>query len=139
MSKLGLSNAVRETRAKNATGFKALGIVLKAAKQEKIEYEKTKQGKNLFLNLKSKILQVKERMDIIAGLKLHKLAVLKNLLEEQSFQIRLDADNKKEKMIRDLFSNMTSTLNQKITEIEKEVDSNFRKIEKLSKKRDQLH
>ena len=47
MSKLGLSNAVRETRAKNATGFKALGIVLKAAKQEKIEYEKTKLGKNL--------------------------------------------------------------------------------------------
>ena len=42
MSKIGLLNAVRETQIKKASGFRALGIVLKAAKQEKIEFEKTK-------------------------------------------------------------------------------------------------
>ncbi len=50
-------------------------------------------------------------MDIIAGLKKHKITVLTNLLQEQNFQIHLDTDNKKEKLIRDLFSRMTSTLN----------------------------
>jgi hypothetical protein len=35
MSKTGLLQAVREAQNKNATGFKALAIVLQAAKNEK--------------------------------------------------------------------------------------------------------
>ncbi len=62
-------------------------------------------------NLKSKILKIKGQMDLLAGLKENKVSVLVNLLQEQGFHIHLETDNKKEKLIRDLFSKMTMTLN----------------------------
>lgn len=80
MSKAGLLQAVREAHNKNATGFKALAIVLQAAKNEKQAIEKTKLGKHFVKTFKKKVLQVKEKMDMIASMKKFKNQLLENLL-----------------------------------------------------------
>jgi len=77
MSTFGLMKIVREIKQQKATGIKALGIILRAAREEKQELllqnerKKMMQSK-LLKNMQSKFLRVKNQMDLIAGLNEHK-------------------------------------------------------------------